>query len=475
MRPERQAIVQTLPQGGRTMIQQWETQWFNVREGITTLPANWDWLKTQVYWDFGEPGKTFNNARGRIGAHRFETCGEKKVVARCVNALGEFTRDFFVNVGPDQKGNYKPKTFDELVQFAAKAQTVIDCQNQTFHFTKSVTLGTGTRVKNLKAIADKSMGVFFTPSSNNTLLDITFDCPYLIDKIGDVNGQTAAWHPGDRCTMFHCTLLHTGTANDCNKKPSKVFICNNSAPLMHGFMGYMIWGEGSMIVGYGNYVRNGSGGSHCTRFGGVTNGVLFQNDYSNLDTRVGNTAITDGSAPFAHDQWDQARNAITIHLNTGIDMIENICRSQGIQVGPLGLGDGVTKIDYPNVVNSDMQVLDNVCDYLSDCRFQVGHGTVDLWLKGNKFSTPTRQVIFIEGIDKASYPVKLADGSTVQRTYQKSDGTYRHSDRIYIDADNVCSTRSGDALVYVGPGATNVVNALTGHGMGYARFSALVR
>jgi hypothetical protein len=476
----RAALPPYLPPGERTMIQQWETQWFNVRDGVpaASLPVNWDWLRTQVSWDYGEPGASFNTARGRIGAHRFERTGDHKVVATASNALGTFTREYHVNVVRETKTQVKVKTFADLVKFGANPAYVLDGEGRTFEFTQSVKLGYGSRAKNLHAVANKNIGSFFTPTGNNTVLDSTFTCPYFAkyegEKAADGSGAPSIMKPRDRSTVFHCTGYQIGTMVNCETFPTYVFVANNVAPLEHGMRGYLVWGQGRMIVEYGNTARNAVGGAHDTRFGGVVDGVLYRNDFTNLDTRVGATNITDGSfGGKTNDQWDQPRNAITIHLTSGIDMIENVCRSQGIQVGPLGGGDGVTKPDWQTLECSDIQVIDNVCDYLSDCRFLIDPGTNGVWIKGNKFSTPTRNPIQLNDTDKKGYTVKVGS-TTVVRYYKRPDGSWRDIRNVYIEGDNVLTTRAGDPLTYVPANVTNVINAFAGRkATGYHRFSSL--
>lgn len=317
----------------------------------TTLSAGTP-LTARYTWDFGDAGSDYNTMRGWAAAHVYENAGEYNVKLTVTDELGRATtvstkvtvktdtrRTIYVSADGSDTNN--GLSTSSPVRSVAKASSLLT-DNTRVVFRRGDRFDVGDKFLDindrnvfigaygtgndpvLRKVSGGHMIVSVWVSARDTVIKgITFDSIYTpVNNSAPHIQANAVYAGGVNATVRDCTFLNIDTAVNGNRSPVGLMVQNNSAPLMSGLRGYLVWGQGSDHVYLGNTAVN-STREHIFRMNGVSRLNISFNDVRNA-----NRQSVDGG--------DYSKGSIEVHKGSWAYVARNKVTDGPLRVGPRG-------------------------------------------------------------------------------------------------------------------------------------------
>jgi hypothetical protein len=241
-------------------------------------------------WNFGDAGSKYNTLTGWNAGHIYDNPGTYTITLTVTNDLGlsssastqvtitpaNRTTIYVDNYGNDANSGFSPS---QAIATPTRLQQVLDslgdsnvtvlfARGETFQFPGWININGSNEVFGaygsganpvLMKVPGWSGDFFVMQSTANQIVieNLAFDSVYT---------ATASYAPdiavtpitpgGTNITVRNDTFLNVETAIDCYQGPSGILIQNNSAPLVTGMRGYLVWMNGTQGVVLGNTVVN---------------------------------------------------------------------------------------------------------------------------------------------------------------------------------------------------------------------------
>lgn len=251
----------------------------------TQLTANYS-------WNFGDAGSAYNNLTGWNAGHVYDNPGTYVITLTVTNDLGlsssattqvivvPSTRTtIYVNThGSDANSGLSPtnaiasetRLEQVLSSYGNSNVDVLFARGQTFNmpyylYVKGSNETFGAYGTGAAPVLNKTLsptgddGIFYMTASANQIVieNLTFDSPNAapLTNAPEISA-TAIYANGQNLTIRNNTFLNLETAIDCYQGPSGIMVANNSAPLLTGLRGYLVWMNGANGVVLGNTAVN---------------------------------------------------------------------------------------------------------------------------------------------------------------------------------------------------------------------------
>jgi PKD repeat protein len=355
---------------------------------------------TSTYaWDFGDAGTQYDQLTGFNAAHVYDTPGTYTITLTVTNEAGlvskttqqvtiaASTRNLIyvdsVNGSDSNKGTANAPLQSLGAAFAALGNNteILLKSGDTFYtgsslhvsFTNVVigSYGTGAQPQIMRTIGNGlSTIASFGPTNGLTIENITFNSPYPATA-SDANhkiGVGGIFVGGQNVAVRNCTFLNVDDAINENANPTGVLIQGNSAPLMTGLRGYMVWGQGAQDTIVGNFAAN-TNVEHIVRCVGVDELNVQDNNFTNHD----------------------GKGCIEVHVGENDWIVGNTITDGDIRVGPLGLWGEAASDATTNCVIED--------NNLTGTFIFVQSGTHNAMIANNVITDTGGQAIVVNGVD----------------------------------------------------------------------------
>jgi PKD repeat protein len=356
-------------------------------------------ITSSYAWDFGDAGTQYDQLTGFNAAHVYDKAGSYTITLTVTNEAGlvskttqqvtiaASTRNQIyvdsVNGSDSNKGTQNAPLQSLGAAFAVLGNNteILLKSGDTFYTGSSLHIsftnvligsyGTGASPQIMRTIGNGlSTIASFGPTNGLTIENITFNSPYpaTASTANHKIGVGGIFVGGQNVTVRNCTFLNIDDAINENANPTGVLIQGNSAPLMTGLRGYMVWGQGAQDTIIGNFAAN-TNVEHIVRCVGVDELNVQDNNFTNHD----------------------GKGCIEVHVGENDWIVGNTITDGDIRVGPLGLWGEAASDATTNCVIEDNQ--------LTGTFIFVQSGTHNAMIADNVITDNGGQAIVVNGVD----------------------------------------------------------------------------
>ena len=326
-------------------------------DGLNSAVGVGTCITTQYQWNFGDPTGAHNELTGYNAGHVYDTPGTYTVTLTVTNANGQTsTAQGQVTIAPaartliyvDSKAGNDANAGTASAPLASAAAAFAKVGNntevlfkagETFDMAASVQLnstnvvigryGTGANPVLMQTTAHGDSLTTWTAADGMTVQDVTFDSIWPAAATGAAPklGVGGIYLRGSNITVRDCEFLNVDDAISLAGNPGGTLVEDNTAPLVNGLRGYMVWVQGARGTIVGNTCAN-STREHCIRLCTATEATVEDNTLANLDR----TAEGDSS--------DNSKGCIEMQQGSYAWIQGNTVTDGDIRVGPRGADTG---------------------------------------------------------------------------------------------------------------------------------------
>ena len=368
--------------------------------GLSSIVGTGTSITSNYAWNFGDSGSEFNELTGFNAAHVYDKPGNFTITLTVTNEAGLVSKTSqqvtitasarnqiyvdSVNGSDSNRGTANAPLQTLAAAFADIGDNteILLCAGNTFYTGASLHIcntnvligryGTGANPVIMRTIGNGLSTISSFGGTNGlTIQDITFNSPYPAANQSDAHhkiGVGGVFAGGQNVTVRDCTFLNIDDAINENANPTGVLVQSNSAPLMTGLRGYMVWGQGAQDTIVGNYAAN-TNVEHIVRCVGVNGLNVQDNNFTNHD----------------------GKGCIEVHVGENDWIVGNSVTDGDIRVGPLGLWGEAASDATTNCVIEDNQ--------LTGTFIFVQSGTHHAMIANNVINNTAGQAIVVDGVD----------------------------------------------------------------------------
>ncbi len=431
-----------------------------------TIPSGTP-LTAKYDWNFGDSGSKYNTLRGWNAAHAYEKAGNYTLtltvtdeggrvttLSTTITVLADTRRSIYVSaVGNDANDGTTP---EKAVKSVGRINALMGdnvkilfrrgdkiSSNQDINISrKNVTVGaygTGNRpILFHTEGGTPGMISVYQNATNTVVRDIVFDTGELPKgNMAQATLTHAIYVAGSNISVRGCEFLNINYAVNSFRKPTGLLVQDNTAPLLTGIRGYLVWGEGSDHVYLGNKMEN-STREHVFRAVGVTGILVAFNDVRNADRS-------------AIDGPDYSKGCIEIHDGSWAYIFGNKVQDGALRVGPRG-----SDLE-PTTTATDWVVIER--NEINNTAIRVVPGAHHVFIRNNVVKNTTNSAgINIVGRDDDG---RIASDITIANNTGYNTGSAGSFIRVDTEPKGVTLTNNlyvmpnmatggGSASVYVG-------------------------